>query len=121
MSDRSHVSVKRRQKRHFRVRKFIVGSSQRPRLAVYRSNQHMVAQIIDDSTSTTLAFASTYDAVFKGSKTGNIDAAKKVGSLIAERGKEAGVSTVVFDRGGFAYHGRVAAVAESAREGGLVF
>ncbi len=121
MSDRSHVSVKRRQKRHFRVRKFIVGSAERPRLAVYRSNQHIVAQVINDSTGTTLAFASTYDPVFKGSKTGNVEAAKRVGALIAQRAKEAGVSTVVFDRGGFAYHGRVAAVAESAREGGLIF
>jgi large subunit ribosomal protein L18 len=121
MSDRSHISVKRRQKRHFRVRKYITGTSERPRLAVYRSNQHIVAQVIDDSVGKTLAYASTYDASFKGSKTGNIEAAKKVGSMIAERAKAAGVSAVVFDRGGFAYHGRVAAVAESAREGGLVF
>lgn len=121
MSDRSHASVKRRQKRHFRVRKHVVGSSQRPRLAVYRSNQHIVAQVIDDSMGKTLAFASTYDIAFKGGSTGNISAAAKVGAMIAEKAIEAGITEVVFDRGGFAYHGRVAAVAESAREGGLVF
>ena len=112
-----------RQRRHDRVRKKVSGSSERPRLAVYRSEHHIYAQVIDDTRGHTLASASTVDKALKGDVTygGNVEAARKVGALVAERAKEAGVEQVVFDRGGFAYHGRVAALAEAAREGGLVF
>lgn len=121
MSSRTHSSQALRQKRHFRVRKLVVGSTQRPRLAVFRSNKHIVAQVIDDSTGNTLAAASTVEGEFKGKATGNADAARKVGELLASRAKEKGVSVVVFDRGGFKYHGRVAALADAARSGGLEF
>ena len=104
-----------RVRRHTRVRKKITGSAQRPRLAVYRSNRHIYAQLIDDTSAVTLVQAS--DAEVKGD--GPTDRAKKVGELIAGRAKEAGVATAVFDRGGRRYHGRVAALAEGAREGGL--
>src|SRR3954463_677647 len=110
-----------RARRHYRVRKTVVGSSARPRLAVFRSNKHISAQVIDDRAGKTLAAASTLEKDLKSGATGNIDAAKKVGRLIAERAKAAGVSAVVFDRGGFLYHGRVAAVADAAREAGLEF
>jgi len=110
-----------RARRHYRVRKTVAGSSARPRLAVFRSNKHISAQVIDDRAGKTLAAASTLEKDLKSGATGNIDAAKKVGRLIAERAKAAGVSAVVFDRGGFLYHGRVAAVAEAAREAGLEF
>ena len=110
-----------RSRRHYRVRKKVAGSAARPRLAVFRSNKHISAQIIDDRSGRTLAAASTLEKDLRGSATGNIEAAKKVGRLIAERGKAAGVSTVVFDRGGFLYHGRIAAVADAAREAGLEF
>lgn len=109
-----------RQRRHRRVRKKVRGTAERPRLAVYRSNNHIYAQVIDDVTGRTLAAASTADAKGDGG-TGNIDAAKRVGALVAERAKAAGVSKVVFDRGGFLYHGRVAALADAARDGGLEF
>lgn len=121
MSSRTHSSQALRQKRHFRVRKLVVGSTQRPRLAVFRSNKHIVAQVIDDSTGQTLVAASTVESEFKGKATGNADAARKVGELLASRAKEKGVSVVVFDRGGFKYHGRVAALADAARTGGLEF
>jgi large subunit ribosomal protein L18 len=101
--------------RHVRVRRKISGSGQRPRLAVFRSNRHIYAQLIDDSKAATLAAAS--DAEVKAS--GRTEAAKQVGKLIAGRAKEAGVSQAIFDRGGHLYHGRVAAVADGAREGGL--
>ena len=110
-----------RLKRHSRLRKKVRGDSERPRLAVFRSNKHIVAQVIDDRAGKTLAAASTLETDLKSGATGNIDAAKKVGRLIAERAKAAGVSAVVFDRGGFLYHGRVAAVADAAREAGLEF
>ncbi|RMB04527.1 50S ribosomal protein L18 [Eilatimonas milleporae] len=93
----------------------------RPRLSVHRTNQHMYAQIIDDVKGATLASASTLDEGLRGSATSNIEAAAKVGTLIAERAKAAGVDTVVFDRGGFLYHGRVKALADAARDGGLNF
>ena len=110
-----------RLRRHHRVRKKVTGTPERPRLAVFRSNKHFVAQVIDDSTGRTLASASTLeDAVASGS-TGNAAAAASVGKAIAERAKAAGVSAVVFDRGGFLYHGRVAACADAAREAGLEF
>jgi large subunit ribosomal protein L18 len=109
-----------RVRRHSRVRKHVRGSAGRPRLAVFRSNKHISAQVIDDRTGTTLAAASTHEADLRtGSSTK--DAAAKVGRLVAERAKDAGVERVVFDRGGFLYHGRVAAVAEGAREAGLEF
>ena len=98
------------------------GTAERPRLAVFRSNNHIYAQVIDDVTGRTLAAASTTDATIKGAGgTGNIDAAKRVGALVAERASSAGVTKVVFDRGGFLYHGRVAALADAAREAGLEF
>jgi large subunit ribosomal protein L18 len=110
-----------RARRHRRVRKKVSGTAERPRLAVFRSNNHIYAQVIDDVAGRTLAAASTADASLKGGATGNVDAATKVGSLIAERAKAAGVDKVVFDRGGFRYHGRVAALADAARAGGLEF
>ena len=110
-----------RSRRHHRVRKKVAGTAQRPRLAVARSNKHISAQVIDDSTGRTLAAASTVEKDLRGRGTGNIAAATTVGRLVAERAKAAGVTAVVFDRGGFLYHGRVAAVAEAARQAGLEF
>ena len=112
-----------RQKRHKRLRYKVIGTAARPRLNVSRSLQHIYAQLIDDTTGHTLASASTVDAALRQSlKTGgNIEAAKEVGKLIAQRGQELGVGLVVFDRGGYKYHGRVQALADSAREGGLKF
>lgn len=107
-------------RRHFRVRKKVVGTTERPRLAVHRSNKHITAQVIDDSTGRTLAAASTVEKDLRGSS-GNKQGATAVGRLVAERAKSAGVSKVVFDRGGNLYHGRVAAVADAAREAGLEF
>jgi large subunit ribosomal protein L18 len=104
-------------RRHRRVRKKVVGTPHRPRLAVYRSNKHIYAQIIDDTSGSTLAFASTLkDANGAASPK---DRAKAVGASVALRARESGISRVAFDRGGFRYHGRVRAVAEGAREGGL--
>lgn len=109
--------------RHRRIRRRLEGSTERPRLCVYRSNKHIYAQIIDDSTAATIVCASTLDAELKDKvgKSWNVDSAKHVGQLVAERAKAKGVSSVVFDRGGYIYHGRVAAVAEAAREAGLEF
>lgn len=111
----------RRQKKHYRVRRYISGTAEYPRLAVYRSANHIYAQIIDDTVGRTLVAASTLDAALKGSYGGNIEAAKNVGKLLAERALEKGIKGVVFDRGGLLYHGRVAALAEGAREAGLEF
>ena len=108
-----------RARRHRRVRKKVSGTAERPRLAVFRSNNHIYAQVIDDVAGRTVAAASTADAALKDGPTGNIDAATKVGTLVAERAKAAGVTKVVFDRGGNLYHGRVAAVADAARAAGL--
>ena len=111
-----------RGKRHRRIRKRVAGSSERPRLNIYRSLTHIYAQVIDDAQGHTLASASTVDATLKGAKNGgNIEGAQAVGKLIAERAKAAGVERVVFDRGGYLYHGRVKALADAAREGGLEF
>jgi large subunit ribosomal protein L18 len=110
-----------RLRRHYRLRKKIRGEATRPRLAVFRSNKHIVAQVIDDRAGTTLVAASTHEADLRGSATGNKDAATKVGKLVAERAKAAGISKVVFDRGGYLYHGRIAAVADAARDAGLEF
>ena len=105
--------------RHKRLRKKLAGTTERPRLAVFRSLKHISAQIIDDTTGTTLAAASSVEKDLNAS--GNIDGAKLVGAKLAERAKEKGISTVVFDRGGFKYHGRVASLADGAREAGLEF
>ena len=111
--------VAARARRHTRVRKHISGTAERPRLVVTRSARHMVAQLVDDTTGTTLASASTLEADLRAADGVKTDKARKVGELIAERAKSAGVETAVFDRGGNRYHGRVAALAEGAREGGL--
>jgi len=108
-------------RRHRRVRKHVRGTAERPRLAVFRSNKHITAQVIDDTAGRTLAAASTTEPDLRGGSTGNKEAATKVGQLIAQRAKAAGVTRVVFDRGGFLYHGRVAAVADAARANGLEF
>ena len=111
-----------RQRRHRRIRVSLTGTASRPRLNVFRSLQHIYAQVIDDTSGTTIASASTNEpslrAAVSGSKT---DRAKLVGQSIAERAKEKGVSAVVFDRGGYLYHGRVKALADAAREAGLEF
>lgn len=113
-------SNKQRLKRHTRVRGKISGTQERPRLAVYRSNQNISAQIIDDVKGVTLVSASTLEASFEGLGS-NKEAAKKVGMIIAQRAKEKGIDAVVFDRGGYIYHGRVSELAAGAREGGLSF
>jgi large subunit ribosomal protein L18 len=111
-----------RVRRHRRVRKKIHGTALRPRLAVFRSNKHLSVQLIDDDAGVTLAAASTNEADLRANGSGaSVDAASRVGTLIAERAKAAGIEKVVFDRGGFAYHGRIAAVASAAREAGLEF
>ena len=110
-----------RKRRHTRVRKKVTGTAARPRLVVSRSARHLFVQVVDDNAGTTLASASTMEAdlrAFDGDKSAK---AKKVGELVAERAKSAGIDTVVFDRGGNKYHGRVAALADGAREGGLAF
>jgi len=108
-------------RRQNRVRKTVAGTPERPRLVVTRSARHIVAQVIDDSRGHTLASASTMEAGLRGMKADKSDKAKKVGELIAQRAKDAGVTQVVFDRAGRAYHGRVAALADGAREAGLGF
>ena len=109
-----------RMKRHIRVRGKISGTPERPRLNVYRRNANIYAQIIDDVNGVTLAAAASNEKDFEGAA-GNKEAARKVGKLVAERAKAKGIDTVVFDRGGYIYHGRVAELAEGAREGGLEF
>lgn len=117
----SKVDVnKKRLVRHKRVRAKISGTAERPRLNVFRSLSNIYAQIIDDTTGTTLVSASSVEKGFEGNG-GNKEAAKKVGMMIAERAKEKGITEVVFDRGGYVYHGRVQELAEGAREGGLRF
>lgn len=109
-----------RLKRHVRVRAKISGTAERPRLSVYRSENHISAQIIDDVAGVTLCSATSQEKVFEG-KGSNKEAAARVGKLIAERAAEKGITTVVFDRSGYIYHGRVQALADGAREGGLKF
>ena len=109
-----------RMKRHARVRGKISGTAERPRLSVFRSESNIYAQIIDDVAGNTLCSASTVEKGFEGNG-GNVEAAKKIGETIAKRALEKGIENVVFDRGGYIYHGRVAALAEGAREGGLKF
>ena len=113
------TKAEHRVRRHRRVRKKVSGTAERPRLAVFRSNKHIYVQAIDDLSGRTIASASTMEADLRSSTGATVDAAKKVGKLVGERAKAAGVSTVVFDRGGFKYHGRIAAVADGAREAGL--
>lgn len=108
-----------RKRRHLRLRKKIVGSAERPRLVVTRSNRHIVAQVIDDNEGKTLVSASSMEADLRGTDGDKTAKARQVGALVGERAKDAGISAVVFDRGGNKYHGRVAAVADGARESGL--
>ena len=112
-----------RVKKHMRIRNRFSGTTERPRLAVFRSNNHMYAQIIDDTVGKTLVAASTLEKDVKAEleKTNNVDAAAYLGTVIAKRAVEKGITTVVFDRGGYIYHGKVAALAEAAREAGLEF
>jgi large subunit ribosomal protein L18 len=121
----SSISQERREariRRHRRVRKKIHGTPERPRLAVFRSKKHLTLQLIDDEAGRTLASASSTEAEQRAlGSGGTVEAARRLGTLLAERAKVAGITTVVFDRGGFLYHGRVAAVAEVAREAGLEF
>ena len=116
-------SQQARRRRHRRIRRRVVGTSERPRLNVFRSHKHIYAQVIDDSIGHTLAAASTVDVELQGKlddKT-KVEQAKEVGKLVAERAVEAGIKEVVFDRGGYKYHGRVEALADAAREAGLKF
>ena len=112
-----------RKKRHLRVRNKLEGTTVRPRLNVFRSTKHIYAQLIDDSTGVTLVSASTLDPELKGSveNGGNVDAAVKVGEAVAKKATEKGYTEVVFDRGGYLYHGRIKALADAAREAGLKF
>jgi large subunit ribosomal protein L18 len=110
-----------RSRRHFRLRKKVAGTAERPRLVVTRSTRHIYAQVIDDVAGRTLASASTLDTDIRGGDGDKSALAAKVGALVADRAKAAGVESVVFDRGGNKYHGRIAALADAAREGGLTF
>ena len=110
-----------RQKRHDRIRLTLAGTGERPRLAVFRSLNHIYAQVIDDASGRTLSAASTLEKELRGSKQTKTEEAKVVGRLVAERAKSAGVGRVVFDRAGFRYHGRIKSLAEAAREAGLDF
>jgi len=117
MANRNRAEV--RSAIHKRIRRKVRGSTERPRLAVYRSVNHIYAQLIDDDKAQTLAAASTTEKSLRGSSGGNIEAAKRVGQAIAERAQAAGISSVVFDRGGYLYHGRVRALTDAARAAGL--
>lgn len=110
-----------RLRRHRRVRKGVRGTPERPRLSVFRSSRHMAAQIIDDTAGVTLASASTLEPDLRAASGGNVAAAAGVGTVVAERALGAGITAVVFDRGGYRYHGRVAALADAARRAGLEF
>ena len=118
----TNVSAERRRgrfRRHARVRKKIIGTAERPRLAVYRSNRHTAVQIVDDVSGHTLVAASTLEPDLRQSEATGVSAASVVGRLVAERAVAAGITAVVFDRGGYRYHGRVAAVADAARDAGI--
>ncbi len=108
-------------KRHLRIRKNLFGTAERPRLNVFRSNKHIYAQLIDDVNNVTVASASTVDKELSLEATGNVEAAQKVGELLAKRALDNGYKNVVFDRGGYLYHGRVKSLADAAREAGLEF
>lgn len=112
-----------RTKRHYRLRANINGTATKPRLSVFRSDKHIYAQVIDDVAGVTIAQASTVDKELKGQLefTNNVEAAKKVGELVGKRAKDKGITEVVFDRGGYVYHGKVAALADAARSAGLQF
>ena len=112
-----------REKKHMRLRNRLSGTAERPRLAVFRSNNHMYAQIIDDTVGNTLVSASTLEKEIKAEleKTNDVDASAYVGKIVAKRAMDKGITEVVFDRGGFLYHGKIKALAEAAREAGLVF
>ena len=118
MSDKNKQKRAKRQIRHQRVRSRVAGASDRPRLSVFRANQHIYGQLIDDAQGKTLVSGSSLEVKSKGNKS---EIAKEVGKLVAKKALEKGIKAVVFDRGGFAYHGRVKALAEGAREAGLVF
>ncbi|MEI7453462.1 MAG: 50S ribosomal protein L18 [Actinomycetes bacterium] len=118
---KGNKNVVGRKRRHIRVRKKVSGTAERPRLVVTRSARHMFAQVVDDNQGRTLASASTLEADLRVDVNDKSAKARKVGQLVADRAKKAGIETVVFDRGGNKYHGRVAALAEGAREGGLDF
>jgi large subunit ribosomal protein L18 len=119
ITGRTDARTAARTRRHLRVRKRITGDAARPRLVVTRSARHVFAQLVDDTAGATLASASTLDASIRDSSGDKTAKAKQVGALLAERATAAGITAVVFDRGGHSYHGRVAALADSAREGGL--
>ena len=123
MADKQREKQKRLQRRKFGIRKTLFGSAERPRLSVFRSDKHIYAQLIDDYTGKTLAAAATTATDIRGDlrNGGNIEGAKRVGRTIAERAKSMGVTKVAFDRGGRKYHGRIKALADAAREGGLQF
>src|SRR5215212_10033370 len=123
MSDKQAQKAQRLERRRFRTRKSIFGSTERPRLAVFRSDKHIYAQLIDDHAGTTLAAVGSTDGDARGggANGGNIAAAKAIGKAIAEKAKAAGITKVAFDRGGRQYHGRIKALADAAREGGLKF
>ena len=110
-----------RSRRHFRVRKKVAGTATRPRLVVTRSSRHILAQVVDDTAGRTIVSASTMDTALRSADGDKTAKARRVGALLADRATAAGVSTVVFDRGGYRYQGRVAALADGAREGGLEF
>jgi large subunit ribosomal protein L18 len=116
---RTHLTAAGRTRRHLRVRKKVTGSASRPRLVVNRSARHMFAQIVDDSAGRTLAAASTLDPAIRTAEGDKTAKARQVGELLARRASDAGIAAVVFDRGGYRYHGRIAALADGAREGGL--
>lgn len=117
MAQKNRAEVRRAV--HGRIRRKVRGSTERPRLAIYRSLNHIYAQVIDDERGLTLVSASTTEKDLKGSTGGNLDAARRVGRAIAERAIGAGISSVVFDRGGYVYHGRIKALTDAAREAGL--
>jgi large subunit ribosomal protein L18 len=119
ITGRTDARASSRARRHLRVRKKVTGSAQRPRLVVTRSARHMFAQLVDDVSGVTLASASTLDDTVRGAGGDKTAKARQVGSVLAQRASAAGVTAAVFDRGGYAYHGRVAALADGAREGGL--
>ncbi|HTK27248.1 MAG TPA: 50S ribosomal protein L18 [Pyrinomonadaceae bacterium] len=117
MSQKSRAEIRRGV--HSRIRKKVEGSAERPRLAVFRSVNHIYAQVIDDKSGKTLATASTVEKDLAGKTGGNVEAAQRVGKAIAERAQKAGISSVVYDRGGYVYHGRVKALLDATREAGL--
>jgi large subunit ribosomal protein L18 len=124
MADKNKLKQVRLQRRKWSIRSRLIGTAERPRLSVFRSDKHIYAQIIDDHTGQTLAAASSASTDVRGAELkngGNVAAAKKVGSIIATRAKEKGIAAVCFDRGGRMYHGRIKALADAAREGGLKF